>query len=38
MLKLLAYETLHESCFLVFGVPKAKYLTFGTPDGNALNF
>ena len=24
MLKLLAYKTLYESCFLVFGVPNAK--------------
>ena len=34
--KTLAYETPHTSCFLVFGVPNAKYLTFGTSDGNAL--
>ena len=29
MLNILAYETPHESCFLMFGVPNAKYLTFG---------
>ena len=37
MLKLLAYETPHESCFWVFGKSNAKYLTFGTPNGNALS-
>ena len=37
MLKLLAYETPYKSCFFIFGVPNAKYLTFGTLDGNALN-
>jgi len=36
MPKLLAYETSHESCFLVFGMPNIKYLTFGTPYENAL--
>ncbi|KAK9991543.1 hypothetical protein SO802_026528 [Lithocarpus litseifolius] len=29
--------TSYEKCFLVFGVPNAEYLAFGTPDGNALN-
>ena len=32
----LAFGTPHERGFLVFGVPNAKYLTFGTPDENAL--
>ena len=30
------FSTSHEGLFLVFGVPNAKYLTFGTPDENAL--
>ena len=30
------FETLAVRCFLVFGVPHAKYLAFGTPDGDAL--
>ena len=37
MLKLLAYETPHESCFWVFGESNAKYLTFDTPNRNALS-
>ena len=32
----LAFGTPHERGFLVFGVPNAKYLAFGTPDKNAL--
>ena len=32
----LAFNTPHDSLFLVFGVPNAKYLAFGTLDGNAL--
>ena len=32
----LAFNTPHDSLFLVFGVPNAKYLAFGTPDGHAL--
>ena len=30
------FSTPHEGLFLVFGVPNAKYLAFGTPDKNAL--
>ena len=29
-------STSHEGLFLVFSVPNAKYLAFGTPDENAL--
>ena len=36
MPKLLAFRTPHERGVLVFGVPSAKYLTFGTPDGDDL--
>ena len=36
MLKVLRFEIFDESWFLVFGVPNAKYLTFGTLDSNAL--
>ena len=36
MLKVLRFEIFDESWLLVFGVPNAKYLTFGTPDSNAL--
>ena len=32
----LAFNTPHGSLFLVFGVPNAKYLAFGTLDENAL--
>ena len=32
----MVFRTPHESGFLVFGVSNAKYLTFDTPDGNAL--
>ena len=32
----LAFNTPHDSLFLVFGVSNAKYLAFGTLDGNAL--
>ena len=32
----LAFGTPHEGLFLVFSVPNAKYLEFGTPDENAL--
>ena len=35
--KFLAFDTPYKGLFLVFGVPNAKYLTFGTPDENALN-
>ena len=31
------FNTPHDALFLVFGVPNAKYLAFGTPDGDALN-
>ena len=37
MPNILAFTTLDESGFLVFGVSNAKYLTFDTPDRNALN-
>jgi len=30
------FNTPHDALFLVFGVPNAKYLAFGTPDKNAL--
>ena len=30
------FSTLDDALFLVFGVPNAKYLAFGTPDENAL--
>ena len=36
MCQLLAFRTPHERGFLVFGVPDAKCLAFGTPDGDAL--
>ena len=32
----LAFDTLHKGGFLVFGVPNAKYLAFGTSNGDAL--
>ena len=32
----LTFGTPYEGLFLVFGVPNAKYLEFGTPDKNAL--
>ena len=31
-----AFRIFYERGFLVFGVPNAKYLIFGTSDGNAL--
>ena len=34
--KFIGYRISHEKGFLMFGVPNAKYLTFGTPDENAL--
>ena len=30
------FSSPHKGLFLVFGVPNAKYLAFGTPDENAL--
>ena len=36
MLKILEFETCDVGVFLVFGVPNAKYLKFGTPDASAL--
>ena len=36
MVKIITFGTSHEKSFLVFGVPNAKYLAFGTPNGNAL--
>ena len=36
MPNIIAFRTSHERIFVVFGVPNAKYLAFGTPDGNAL--
>ena len=30
------FSTPHKGLFLVFGMPNAKYLAFGTPDENAL--
>ena len=35
---IITFRTSHEKGFLVFGVPNAKYLTFGTPDRNALRY
>ena len=32
----LAFSKHHDALFLVFGVPNAKYLAFGTLDENAL--
>ena len=29
------FNTPYDALFLVFGVPNAKYLAFGTPDGDA---
>ena len=37
MSNFLTFRTPHERCFLVFGVRNAKYLAFGTSDGNALS-
>ena len=34
----LTFGTPHEGLFLLFGVPNAKYLAFGTPDDSALRF
>ena len=34
--KLITFRTSHEKGFLVFGVSNAKYLAFGTSNGNAL--
>ena len=34
--KFIGYRTPHEKGFLVFGMPNAKYLAFGTLDENAL--
>ena len=31
------FNTPYDTLFLVFGVSNAKYLAFGTPDGDALN-
>lgn len=36
MSNILAFSTLHESGFLVFGVSNVKYLAFDTRDENAL--
>ena len=36
MPNILTFKTLDVSSFLVFGVTNAKYLTFDTPDENAL--
>ena len=30
------FSTPYKGLFLVFGVPNAKYLAFGTPDENSL--
>ena len=32
------FNTPHDALFLVFDVPNAKYLAFGTPDENALKY
>ena len=31
-----AFDTPYKGGFLVFGVPNAKYLAFGTPNSDAL--
>ena len=36
VVKCVRFEVPDEDWFLVFGVPNAKYLAFGTPDGSAL--
>ena len=33
VLNIITFRTSHGRGFLVFGVPNAKYLAFGTPDG-----
>ena len=38
MVFLLAFGTSHEAKILVFGVPNAKNLAFGTLDANALRY
>ena len=35
--KFIEFRTPHEKSFLVFGVLNAKYLAFGTPDGDAYS-
>ena len=37
MLKLLAFETPYEPCFLVFGMSNAKNLTFDTSYASVLS-
>ena len=36
VVKIITFGTSHKRDFLVFGVPNAKYLAFGTHDGSAL--
>ena len=36
VIKIITFRTSHKRSFLVSGVPNAKYLAFGTHDGNAL--
>jgi len=36
--KFIGFRTPYEKGFLVFSVPNAKYLAFGTPDENVFNF
>ena len=36
VVKIITFGTSHKRGFLVFGMSNAKYLAFGTPDGNAL--
>ena len=36
VVKIITFGTSHERGFLVFCVPNAKYLAFGTPNGNTL--
>ena len=35
--KFIRFRTPHEKSFLVFDVPNAKYLTFGTPNDDVLS-
>ena len=37
MSKFFRFGIFDEDWFLVFGVPNAEYLAFGTPDGSGLN-
>ena len=36
VVKIITFGTSHKRSILMFGVPNAKYLAFGTHNGNAL--